>query len=134
MTGSGIETVLPTFHIVSSYSSLANIYLFRLSRFSNMNKFARAVFLLPCLFSAAAYAGGCPVVAARALYFITNNDENSVVAVRVHPNGTLSDGSVTMTGGAGGAGATDMGEAAGPDPLFSQSVLALSNGVSRASC
>jgi hypothetical protein len=95
-----------------------------------MVKLSHSLVLLPYLFSAAVYASPRPVVVARALYFINNEAQNAVIAVKVNPDGTLSDGSVTLTGGAGGAGVNAQGEPAGPDPLFSQGALALSNGVS----
>ena len=39
---------------------------------------------------------------AKAIYFLTDEDAgNSVVALKVSPNGTLSDGTITGTGGNG---------------------------------
>ena len=39
---------------------------------------------------------------AKAMYFLTDEDAgNSVVALKVSPNGTLSDGTITGTGGNG---------------------------------
>ncbi|KAL8707611.1 MAG: hypothetical protein Q9220_007398 [cf. Caloplaca sp. 1 TL-2023] len=61
----------------------------------------------------------------RAIYFITNDAAgNSIVAMKVCADGTLTDGSITPTGGIGASGidgATN--QPAGPDALFSQSAL-----------
>lgn len=61
---------------------------------------------------------------AKAVYFLTNDAKNSVVALKVNADGTLSDGSITLTGGSGASGINGMtNAAAGPDSLFSQSAL-----------
>lgn len=62
---------------------------------------------------------------AKAVYFLTNDaTENSVVAMLVADDGTLSDGSVTPTGGKGASGIDgETNEAAVVDTLFSQSAL-----------
>ncbi|MCJ1466089.1 hypothetical protein MMC07_004708 [Pseudocyphellaria aurata] len=61
---------------------------------------------------------------AKAVYFLTNEAKNSVVALKVHADGSLSDGSITLTGGSGASGISSMNNAtAGPDSLFSQSAL-----------
>jgi hypothetical protein len=68
---------------------------------------------------------------AKAAYFISNNAQNSVVALKINSDGTLCDGSITPTGGAGESGisgATNM--PAGPDSLFSQSPLTIAGNVS----
>lgn len=60
----------------------------------------------------------------KAVYFITNAAENSVVALKVAADGTLSDGSITATGGAGMSGidgSTNL--TAAPDSLFSQGAV-----------
>ncbi|OCL09746.1 hypothetical protein AOQ84DRAFT_397237 [Glonium stellatum] len=60
----------------------------------------------------------------KAAYFISNNAQNTVVALKINSDGTLCDGSITPTGGTGESGisgATNM--PAGPDSLFSQSPL-----------
>lgn len=67
---------------------------------------------------------------AKAVYFITNEACNSVVALRVAPNGTLSDGSITPTGGAGMIGVDSKGAPAVPDALFSQGAVKVSGNVS----
>lgn len=60
---------------------------------------------------------------AKAIYFITNAAENSVVALKVAADGTLSDGSITPTGGAGLSGVDSTGAPAAPDSLFSQGAV-----------
>lgn len=61
---------------------------------------------------------------AKAVYFLTNDAKNSVVALKVNADGTLSDGSITLTGGSGASGIDGMtNTTAGPDSLFSQSAL-----------
>lgn len=68
---------------------------------------------------------------AKAVYFLTNEAKNSVVALKVHANGTLSDGSITLTGGSGASGIESNNNAtAGPDSLFSQSALKAEGNVS----
>lgn len=68
----------------------------------------------------------CDGVAAKAVYFLTNDVANAVVALKVNSDGTLSDGSIIPTGGAGGTGVGADGQPAIPDPLFSQGALATS--------
>lgn len=86
-----------------------------------------------------AQIGTCPGTAAsassttanaKAIYFITNDACNSVVALRVAADGTLSDGSITATGGAGmnGIDSTTGGPAA-PDALFSQGAVKVAGNV-----
>lgn len=61
---------------------------------------------------------------AKAIYFLSNEIENSVVALKVNRDGTLSPGSVHLTGGKGAAGIDDATNAtATRDVLFSQSAL-----------
>jgi hypothetical protein len=66
----------------------------------------------------------------KAIYFLTNNAQNAVVALPVGCDGTLSRGSVTGTGGKG-SNSIDMGTnlPAGPDALSSQSALKVSGQV-----
>ncbi|KAL2065457.1 hypothetical protein VTL71DRAFT_3127 [Oculimacula yallundae] len=63
---------------------------------------------------------------AKTIYFITNAAENSIVALKVAEDGTLSEGSVTPTGGAGMSGVDDKGAIAAPDSLFSQGAVKVS--------
>ncbi|KAK9489474.1 hypothetical protein V1508DRAFT_400815 [Lipomyces doorenjongii] len=74
--------------------------------------------------------GECPSVrkapVGKAIYFLTNDAENAVVAVPIGSDGTLSYGTVTATGGAGLSsisGSTMM--PSGPDALLSQDALTI---------
>lgn len=67
---------------------------------------------------------------AKAVYFITNAASNSIVALKVAADGTLSDGSITPTGGAGMSGVDDKGAPAVPDSLFSQGAVKVAGNVS----
>lgn len=72
------------------------------------------------------------VTVGKAVYFLTNGAENSVVALPIGKDGSLSKGSVTKTGGAGSAaidGATK--EPALPDALVGQSSLTVVGNVSQ---
>ncbi|KAH8782357.1 hypothetical protein F5882DRAFT_295929 [Hyaloscypha sp. PMI_1271] len=60
---------------------------------------------------------------AKAIYFLSNAANNSIVALKVAADGTLSDGSITSTGGAGMSGVDSTGAPAAPDSLFSQGAL-----------
>lgn len=66
---------------------------------------------------------------AKVVYFISNAANNSIVAMKVGANGSLSDGSVTPTGGAGMSGVNATGGAAAPDSLFSQGSIKISGNV-----
>jgi hypothetical protein len=67
---------------------------------------------------------GAAAANAKAIYFITNDACNSVVALKVAADGTLSDGSITGTGGAGMNGILSAtGGPAAPDALFSQGAI-----------
>jgi hypothetical protein len=73
-------------------------------------------------------------VAAKGIYFLTNDAQNAVIALPIAADGTLSDGTVTATGGAGSNsidGSTNL--AAAPDALVSQSSLTIAGQVSQAS-
>ena len=62
---------------------------------------------------------------AKAIYFMTNDPAgNSIVAMKVNADGTLSEGSITPTGGKGLSGIDgSTNQTAAPDALFSQSAL-----------
>ncbi|KAK3903563.1 hypothetical protein C8A05DRAFT_43223 [Staphylotrichum tortipilum] len=62
---------------------------------------------------------------AKALYFITNDATNAIVALPIGPDGKLSPGTVTQTGGAGSASLKSDGQPAAPDALVSQSALTI---------
>jgi hypothetical protein len=69
--------------------------------------------------------------AGKALYFLTNNKQNAVVALPIGMDGTLSEGTVTATGGMGSNsidGATN--ETTGPDALVGQAALTIAGQVS----
>jgi hypothetical protein len=66
---------------------------------------------------------------AKAIYFITNAANNSIVALKVASDGTLSDGSITPTGGAGLSGVDSTGAPAAPDSLFSQGAVKVAGNV-----
>ncbi|KAF2634729.1 hypothetical protein P280DRAFT_511716 [Massarina eburnea CBS 473.64] len=62
----------------------------------------------------------------KAIYTITNAAENNaVVAVKIHANGTLGEASITDTGGNGSASVNVNGTRAMPDSLDSQSALTI---------
>ncbi|OAA65787.1 WD40/YVTN repeat-like-containing domain protein [Niveomyces insectorum RCEF 264] len=64
----------------------------------------------------------------RAIYMISNNADNAVVAVPIASDGTLlvDRGTTTATGGVGETGITKAtNQSAGPDGLFSQSSLTI---------
>jgi hypothetical protein len=67
----------------------------------------------------------------KAIYFLTNDAENAVVALPIGPDGMLSNGTVTATGGAG-SNAIHSGtqEAIIPDALISQAALTVVGNVS----
>ncbi|KAF5006448.1 hypothetical protein FDECE_7170 [Fusarium decemcellulare] len=62
----------------------------------------------------------------KAIYFITNEQENGVAALPIGPDGTLSKGTITHTGGSGSVALGSDGLPATPDGLLSQSALAIS--------
>lgn len=57
---------------------------------------------------------------AKAIHFMMNAANNSIVALKVAADGTLSSGPITATGGAGMNGVDSTGAPAVPDALFSQ--------------
>ena len=67
---------------------------------------------------------------AKAVYLITNDAQNSVIALPIKESGKLSHGSVTQTGGKG-SNSIDMNDnlPAAPDALVSQSALTISGEV-----
>jgi hypothetical protein len=66
----------------------------------------------------------------RAIYFLTNDAENAVVAVPIGKDGMLSKGTVVKTGGAGSNSVDAMGQPAAPDALVGQSALTVVGNVS----
>jgi hypothetical protein len=78
---------------------------------------------------AAAANSTVPSTNAKAIYFMTNAANNSIVALKVAADGTLSDGSITATGGAGMSGLDSTGAPAAPDSLFSQGAVKVAGNV-----
>lgn len=66
----------------------------------------------------------------KAIYLLTNDEANGVVALPIGNDGTLSKGRVTMTGGAGSVAVDADGKPATPDALISQSALTIAGNVS----
>ncbi|KAM5347309.1 hypothetical protein ACJ41O_010314 [Fusarium nematophilum] len=60
---------------------------------------------------------------AKAVYFLTNDDTNAVVALPIGADGTLSRGTTTETGGSGSIALNSDGQPATPDALVGQSAL-----------
>ena len=88
----------------------------------------------------AGYAAGVAIPASggmkaaqapKALYFMTNAAENSIVALPIGEDGKLSDGTITPTGG---KGAQEVDATTGipnaPDGLASQGAVKVAGGVS----
>ncbi|KAL4816190.1 hypothetical protein BDW67DRAFT_175679 [Aspergillus spinulosporus] len=59
----------------------------------------------------------------RAIYLLTNNAENAIVGVPIQKNGLLGDAQATLTGGSGQRALQNDGQPAGPDSLFSQGAV-----------
>jgi hypothetical protein len=67
-----------------------------------------------------------PTSGPKAIYFLSNLEENSVISLSVGSDGTLSEGSTTSTGGMGARGINGMtNQPSGPDALFSQSSVSV---------
>lgn len=79
--------------------------------------------------------GAAKVANGKAVYMLSNQASNAVVAVPIAQDGTLDEagGSSTNTGGAGAAGIDGSTNApSNPDALFSQSALTVAGTVSQA--
>jgi hypothetical protein len=72
---------------------------------------------------------GNPVVG-KAIYILTNDVENAVVALPIGADGLISKGKVMKTGGAGSVAVDAEGKPATPDALLSQSALTVAGNVS----
>ncbi|KAL2872404.1 YncE family protein [Aspergillus lucknowensis] len=59
----------------------------------------------------------------KAVYVLTNTEDNAVIGLPVGHDGLLKPGHVTLTGGRGGTALTAPGTPSGPDALFSQAPL-----------
>ncbi|KAH8640751.1 hypothetical protein IG631_03692 [Alternaria alternata] len=71
---------------------------------------------------------GKPAVG-RAIYMLTNDAENAVVALPIGADGMLSKGKVMKTGGAGSVAVDAEGKPATPDALVGQSALTIAGNV-----
>ncbi|SPO07266.1 uncharacterized protein DNG_09960 [Cephalotrichum gorgonifer] len=71
-------------------------------------------------------AQSCGNAVGRAIYFLTNDDVNGVAAIPIGSDGTLSQGTVTETGGAGSVALSADNQPATPDALVGPSALAIS--------
>ena len=74
-----------------------------------------------------------PVKPGKAIYTLSNEQQNSVIALPIGSNGLLSQGTSTPTGGAGSNVIVASGNTtgpAGPDALNSQSCLTVVGNVS----
>lgn len=71
------------------------------------------------------------VAVGKAIYLLTNDQANGVVAMPIGANGTLSQGTVAGTGGRGSVALNSDNQPATPDALVSQSALTLVGDVSR---
>jgi hypothetical protein len=79
----------------------------------------------------AAIAGDVmPVPVVRAIYFTTNSSPNKIVALKVHTDGTLSEGTFTPTGGDGGSHIGPDGLNVPSDALGSQDCIVRDGNVS----
>lgn len=68
----------------------------------------------------------------KAAYLVTNDAENGIAAMHIDPNGMLSKGTVTPTGGSGSNVLVPGGTAKqAPDALVAQSSLTIAGNVSR---
>lgn len=78
--------------------------------------------------------GAAKAANGKAIYMLSNQASNSVVAVPIAGDGTLNEagGSSTDTGGSGANGVDgSTNQPAAPDPLFSQSALTVAGNVSQ---
>ena len=83
-----------------------------------------ALTLATSIASAAPHPQKQKATAGKAIYFLTNDAENAVVALPIGKDGMLAAGSVTKTGGAGSNSIDGMTKkAAAPDALVGQSAL-----------
>lgn len=66
----------------------------------------------------------------KAVYLITNDAQNSVVALPISADGTLEKGTITPSGGKGSNSLDAQKQPAAPDALVSQSALTIAGNVS----
>jgi hypothetical protein len=65
----------------------------------------------------------------KAIYLISNDQANTVIAVKITTDGLLAGGTSTATGGAGSNSVDGMNMPASPDALVSQSALTVAGDV-----
>ena len=70
------------------------------------------------------------VTVGKAIYFLTNDAENAIVALPIGVDGMLTKGAVVKTGGAGSNSVDAMGQPAAPDGLVGQSASTVVGNVS----
>ena len=87
---------------------------------------ARAVSGTP---GSCAMAAPATVKNGKAIYIITNEKDNQVLALPIGAAGMLSQGRLTPTGGAGSNSLDANNQPAVPDPLVSQSSLTVAGNV-----
>jgi hypothetical protein len=79
---------------------------------------------------AAVLADREPVAIVQAIYLLTNNSPNKIVALKVNKDGTLSKGTFTPTGGYGGSYIGSDGAIVPTDALASQDSIVREGNVS----
>jgi hypothetical protein len=85
--------------------------------------------------SAAPYQQWHKATTGKAIYFLTNDAENAVVALPIGKDGMLTAGTVTKTGGKGSNAIDGMTKMpAAPDGLVSQSSLTIVDNVRSSAC
>jgi hypothetical protein len=96
-----------------------------------MTALLKTLFGIAILTSAVSAAPHRQVKVGKAVYFLTNDAENAVVALPIGKDGMVSAGTVTKTGGKGSNAINGMTmQAAMPDPLVAQSSLTVVGNVS----
>lgn len=91
---------------------------------------ASQLLLLAAYLMPSASSHPCGPETNNAIFFLTNDQTNSVVSIPIGADGKLSGGTVTGTGGAGSNsidGKTN--KPASPDPLIGQSAIAVAGQV-----
>lgn len=97
---------------------------------SLISKIVLSLAVLATIGTAAPHSRQNGIKVGKAIYFLTNDKENSVVALPIGQDGMISKGTVTKTGGAGSIainGATD--QPGVPDALVGQSALTVAGNV-----
>jgi hypothetical protein len=92
---------------------------------------ALPLFLAPLVVrSAVALPSSSKLAGGKAIYMLSNDESNAVLALPICENGLLSAGTLTATGGKGGNGVDgSTKQPAAPDALFSQGSLTVAGNV-----